>query len=81
MKVQPVVVVSPWVWLLVTFWKPIVVFVLVLSVLLALMFPVVRQMALDSAARQAAAQPTLYIPDTWRASLTSAAVSTPRPRP
>ena len=39
MKVRPVVVVSPWAWLLITFWKPIVVFMVVLSVLLAAMFP------------------------------------------
>jgi hypothetical protein len=74
MKVQPVIVVSPLAWFLITFWKPIVVFVLVLTVLVTLSFPFVRQMALDSAARHDAAVPTMFIPDTWRASLTKAAL-------
>ena len=75
MKVQPVVVVSPWAWLLVTFWKPIVVAVVVLSVLVTLMLPVVAGMAHDSAVRHDAAVPTMVIPETWRRSLTEAALT------
>jgi hypothetical protein len=75
MKVQPVVVVSPLAWLLLTFWKPVLVAVLVLTALITLSFPFVRQLAMDSAARHDAAVPTMAIPETWRASLTQAALT------
>jgi hypothetical protein len=73
--VQPVIVISPLTWLFITFWKPILVAVVVLCVLVTLSFPFVRQMAMDSAARHDSAVPTAYIPDTWRASLTQAALT------
>ena len=75
MKVQPVIVVSPLAWLLITFWKPIAIAVVVFTVLVALMFPLVRQTAIDSARRHDAAVPTMLIPETWRASLTQAALT------
>jgi hypothetical protein len=75
---QPVVAVDPWAWLLLTFWKPIVVFLLVLSVLIGLAWPAIHSMAADVARESAI--PTTYIPETWRASLTQAAL-TPAPRP
>jgi hypothetical protein len=75
MKVQPVVVVSPWVWLLVTFWKPIAVFLVILSLLIPLTFPVLASMAHDSAIRHAAELTTVPIPETWARSLTQAALT------
>jgi hypothetical protein len=78
-NVQPVIIVSPLAWLLITFWKPIAIAMVVLSVLIALMLPVIGQMAHESAVRTELAVPTMYIPETWRASLTQAAL-TPAPR-
>jgi hypothetical protein len=72
--VQPVVVVSPWAWLLLKFWKPILVFVLVLTVLLGLAWPAIHSMAADATARESAI-PTPVIPKTWRVSLTQAALT------
>ena len=74
MKIQPVIIVSPIVWLLVTFWKPLLVFAMVLCVLVLLALPAVHQVALDEAARRAAA-PTVDIPPVWQAALTHAAAT------
>jgi hypothetical protein len=73
MKVQPVVVVSPLVWLLITFWKPVLVAFGVFVVLLYAMVLIGTPMAIESARRHDAAQPTMFIPQTWRDSLTQAA--------
>jgi hypothetical protein len=84
MKIQPVVVVSPWVWLLVTFWKPVVVLVAVFSLLVYLMVFIGGPLAIASARRHDAAMPTMYIPANMRAELTQLAltpVPTPRPFP
>jgi len=67
-----VVVVSPWVWLIVRLWKPLLVFAVLLWVLVLLSLPVLHQVAVDEAARQAAV-PTMYIPQVWRDALTQAA--------
>lgn len=77
MKVQPVIVISPLVWLVVTFWKPIVVAMVVLSALIYLSLPLVAHMAMDAADRYDAAAPTMYIPAVWRAALTEAALAPP----
>jgi hypothetical protein len=70
---RPVLVCDPLVWLLLTFWKPILVFVVVLSVLLSLSWPLIKAVAADEAQRYSAI-PTTYIPETWRVSLTQAAL-------
>jgi len=75
MKGQPIIVVSPLAWLLITFWKPIVIALTVLSALIVLMVLVGGPMAVESARRHDAALPTMYIPETWRASLTQAALT------
>jgi hypothetical protein len=72
--VQPVIVVSPWAWLLIKFWKPIAVAMVLLSVLIALAWPAIHSMAADVAKRESAI-PTTYIPETWRVSLTQAALT------
>ena len=66
MKVQPVVVIPAWVWLVVTFWKPLLVAFVVFLVLLFLLLPIATRMAVESAARHDAAVPTLAIPEVWR---------------
>ncbi len=84
MRVQPVIVISPLAWFIITFWKPIAVACVVLAVLLSLTFPIVRNIAMDAAARYDAAAPTAYIPAVWRAALTEAALTptaTPWPTP
>ena len=84
MKIQPVIVISPLVWLLVMFWKPVVVMVAVFTVLVYAAVLIGGPIALESARRHDAALPTLYIPQTWRDSLTQAALTplpTPRPYP
>ncbi len=81
MRVQPVVVISPLVWLVITFWKPILVACVVLAILVYLSLPLVARMAMDAAARYDAAVPTMYIPETWRASLTQAALTPTVPPP
>jgi hypothetical protein len=73
MNIQPVVVVSPWVWLVIRFWKPLLVAFLVFVVLLYALLAVGTPLAIDSARRQDAAAPTMAIPQTWRDSLTQAA--------
>jgi len=73
MKIQPVVVVSPWVWLALRFWKPLLVAVLVFTVLLYALFLAAVPIAIESARRSDAAVPTMAIPQTWRDSLTQAA--------
>jgi hypothetical protein len=73
MKIQPVVVVSPWVWLLIRFWKPLLVAFLVFVVLLYAVLAVGTPLAIDSARRHDAAVPTMAIPQTWQDSLTQAA--------
>jgi hypothetical protein len=75
--VQPVIVVSPLMWLLITFWKPVAVFLVALSILIPLTFPVIAGMAHDSAMRHAAEVTTVPIPAVWAQSLTQAAVLTP----
>ena len=81
MKVQPVLIISPLAWFVITFWKPIVVACLVLAILVTLTFPLVRSIAVDVAERHDAAVPTAYIPAVWRAALTEAALTTTaRPR-
>jgi hypothetical protein len=83
-NVQPVVVVSPWVWVLTTFWKPILVTLAVLSVLLYAMVLIGGPLAIQAAYRHDAAMPTMYIPANMRAELTQLAltpVPTPRPFP
>jgi len=70
----PVVVIDPLLALALAFWKPLLAAFVVFFVLFTLvLLPVAR-----SAARERAAQsvvPTMYIPETWRASLTQAALT------
>ena len=66
MNVQPVVVIPAWVWLVVTFWKPLLVAFVVVLALLFLLLPIGTRMARESAARYDAAVPTLAIPEVWR---------------
>jgi hypothetical protein len=79
MKIEPVVVVNPWLALALTFWKPLLVAFVVFAVLFTLvLLPAARMMAREAA--NASVVPTMAIPETWRASLTQAAV-TPAPHP
>ncbi len=55
------------------FWKPLLVTFLVFVVLLYAVLAVGTPNAIESARRHDAAQPTMYIPQTWRDSLTQAA--------
>jgi hypothetical protein len=75
MKVQPVIIISPLALLLITFWKPIAVALIVLAILIPLTFPVIAGMAHDSAMRHAADVTTVPIPETWARSLTQAALT------
>ena len=72
MRFHPVVVIDPLLALALVFWKPLLVAFAVLVVLAALMFPVALSVARETA--RTSAVPTLYIPETWRASLTEAAL-------
>ena len=81
MKVQPVIVISPLVYLLVTFWKPLLVAFVVFVGLLYLMLPVAAVMGMQAAARHDAAQPTLSIPVVWRDALTQGALRDAIARP
>lgn len=82
MRIQPVVIISPLVWLVITFWKPLLVAFLVFVVLVSLMVPIVEVMVRDDLARAQPA-PTMYIPQVWRDALTQGALrsTTPVPTP
>lgn len=69
---RPVVVVDPLWALVLVFWKPLLVAFVVFFVLFTLvLLPVARSMARERAASSVV--PTMYIPPTWRDSLTQAA--------
>lgn len=77
MRFHPVVVIDPLLALALVFWKPLLVAFAVLVILAALMFPVALGVSREAA--RASVAPTLYIPETWRTSLTQAAL-TPVPK-
>ena len=73
MRFHPVVVIDPLLALALVFWKPLLVAFAVLVILAALMFPVALSVSREAA--RTSVVPTMYIPDTWRASLTQAALT------